>query len=427
MYKSNFQEMVIYKFGGASVKDAGGVENLRDILVADDEARIIVVSAFGKTTNNLEEITDAIYRQDKPKFYDQFKNLRDYHYSILKDLFKWHNEIYEEVESLFDSINQAFSYKWVYYDHLYDHIVCMGEILSTKIICAYLNVRGLNCQWLDIRENLITDGVFREAKVHWESSEKRIRKNFVPERDEVIITQGFIGGTYDGVSTTLGREGSDYSAAILANMLEAKKVVIWKDVPGVMNADPRYFSNSSKLERISFQEAIELAYYGAKILHPKTIKPLQNKSIPLYVKSFLEPENEGTLITDYEKYDEDKPIYILKKDQILISVLPRDFSFVFEETLSKIYSLFAKYRIKVNLVQNSAINFTFCADEKNQAIFLLIEDLKEDYKVLYNKGLELLTIRHYTEQILRDAQGGRRILVEQRSRHTAQFLMEGKH
>ncbi len=416
--------MIVYKFGGASVKDAEGVENLRNILSAENEARIIVVSAFGKTTNNLEEITGAIYDRDGLNFQDHFKKLRDYHYSILKRLFKRHEKIYGEVDALFDSINRAFSDKWTHYDRLYDHIVSIGEILSTKIICAYLNVSGLHCRWIDMRENLITDAVFREAGVDWERSRKKIRKNFVPGGDEVIITQGFIGGTSRGASTTLGREGSDYSAAILANMLNATKLVVWKDVPGVMNADPRYFSNACKLERISFQEAIELAYYGAKILHPKTIKPLQNKSIPLYVKSFLEPDHEGTLITDYERYDEDKPIYILKTDQILISVLPRDFSFVFEATLSKIYSLFAKYRIKINLVQNSAINFTFCADANNQGIFQLIDDLKEDYRVLYNKGLELLTIRHYTEQILQEVQKGRRILVEQRSRHTAQFLME---
>ncbi|MFP4620432.1 MAG: aspartate kinase [Bacteroidales bacterium] len=416
--------MVIYKFGGASVKDDKGVKNLKDILINQNEARIIVVSAFGKTTNNLEAISDAIYRKDKARFQNLLNDLQDYHYFITGELFKGNELIHEEVEGLFALINNLFYEKWEQYDFLYDQVVGLGEILSTKIICAYLNTQHLDCQWIDIRENLITDAVFREASVYWEKSRLRIRKNLVPGDNEVIITQGFIGGTSEGISTTLGREGSDYSAAILANMLEAEKVVIWKDVPGIMNADPRYFQNASKLDRISFQEAIELAYYGAKILHPKTIKPLQNKRIPLYVKSFLNPDREGTLIGAFNRYEEDKPIYILKKDQILISVLPRDFSFVFEETLSKIYSLFAKYRIKVNLVQHSAINFTFCADEKNQQVFQLIEDLKIAYKVLYNTGLELLTIRHYSEELLRDIQRGRRILVEQRSRHTAQYLME---
>lgn len=416
--------MSVYKFGGASVKDAEGVKNLSNILTSNDDARVIVVSAFGKTTNKLEEITDAIYNKQKEKFHDRLKKLMDYHFSILGELFKRDEEIYEIVEDTFNRIVGAFLKKWENYDYLYDQIVSFGEILSTRIICAYLNIQNLNCQWIDIRKNLITDDVFREAGVYWEESQRRIRNNFIPEEDEIILTQGFIGGTGKGVSTTLGREGSDYTAAILANILGAEKVVIWKDVSGVMNADPRYFQNARKLDKISFQEAIELAYYGAKIIHPKTIKPLQNKKIPLHVKSFLEPEGEGTLVGDYQRYDEDKPIFILKKGQILISVLPRDFSFVFEETLSNIYSLFAKYRIKVNMVQNSAINFTFSADEKNQNVFQLIEALKENYRVLYNSGLELLTIRHYSEQILRDVQKGRHILVEQRSRHTAQFLME---
>ncbi|MCF8336318.1 MAG: aspartate kinase [Bacteroidales bacterium] len=416
--------MVIYKFGGASVKDAEGVKNHRNILISHKEGRVIVISAFGKTTNKLEEITDAIYKKDQVRFNDRFRELKNYHHSIIKELFKGHEAVYEEVEYIFNAINRAFPEPWKHYDHLYDQIVSLGEILSTKIICAYLKHQHLNCQWIDIRENLITDDVYREASVDWESSQNRVSRNLVPTGSEILITQGFIGGTYDGVSTTLGREGSDYSAAILANILEAEKMIIWKDVPGVMNADPRYFQDASKLEKISFQEAIELAYYGAKILHPKTIKPLQNKKIPLYVKSFLEPGNKGTLIGEYNRYDEDKPIYILKKDQILISVLPRDFSFVFEETLSKIYSLFAKYRIKINLMQHSAINFTFCADMKNPYVFQLIEDLKEDYKVLYNTGLELLTIRHYTEQIIREVLKDRHILVEQRSRNTAQFLME---
>ena len=266
--------MVIYKFGGASVKNAEGVKNLGNILINQKEARIIVVSAFGKTTNNLEELTDAIYRNDKKKFHDQFIRLKDYHFSILRELFKENEHIYREVEDIFGGINRSFSETWDRNDYLYDQIVCLGEILSTKIISAYLNSRHFDCRWVDIRKNLITDAIFREASVHWESSKKRISKNFQPAGEKTIITQGFIGGTYDGASTTLGREGSDYSAAILANMLEAEKLVVWKDVAGVMNADPRYFQNVSKLDKISFQEAIELAYYGAKILHPKTIKPL---------------------------------------------------------------------------------------------------------------------------------------------------------
>jgi aspartate kinase len=415
--------MEVHKYGGAAVRDADGVRNLLDILHSHKTAQVIVVSAFGKTTNRLEEITRAIYNKERKIFFDRLKKLKAYHKTIVNGLFIKDRLILVEIEQIFDFMTHVFMRQWECYDHLYDQIVCLGEILSTKIVYSYLYEQGMPCRWLDIRKNLVTDAIFRNATVNWEESSRQMVQHCLPKGGEIVITQGFIGGTKQGVSTTLGREGSDYTGALLAGMLNAEKLIIWKDVPGIMNADPRYFRDASKLEQISYQEAIELAYYGAKILHPKTIKPLQNQNIPLVVKSFSEPEEPGTLIGEYDHYDGDKPIFILKKNQILVSVFPKDLSFAFESVLSHVCSQLAYFRIKVNLVQQSAISFSFCTDEQDQAIFKLIETLRRDYKVLYNTGLELLTIRHYTGKVLVEAQRGRKILLEQRSRHTTQFLM----
>ncbi len=415
--------MVIYKFGGASVKNAEGVVNLTNIVYTRQQARVVVLSAFGKTTNQLEKLAGFIYHKDRSGFRQQLRLLRDYHYQIMQELFASDDLVYEGVQSSFNWLQEAFDREWHSYDYLYDQVVSIGELLSTYVVAHYLERTGLTCRLVDMREHLITDDTYREAQVNWEASSRRIIRNFQPRDNELILTQGFIGGSMKGASTTLGREGSDYSAAILAHILDAGSLVIWKDVPGVLNADPRFFSGTQKLGRISYQEAIELAYYGAKIIHPKTIKPLQNKGIPLNVRSFIEPDQPGTWIGDYPDYDGAVPIFIIKNQQVLISVLPKDYSLVVEEQLSKIYGLFAKNRVKVNMMQHSALNFSVCMDD-TAGVSSLMSDLREDYRVLYNKGLQLMTVRHYTEQIVRDVQKYRRILVEQRSRHTAQFLME---
>jgi aspartate kinase len=416
--------MIVHKFGGAAVKDSEGVRNLFEILKDRKEEMVVVVSALGKTTNNLEILTDAIFFEKKEQFNNQLQKIRKYHLDVMEGLFQAEDKIYKEVEWIFDNIRKIASVEHPHYDFLYDQVVSLGEILSTKIISAYVNSRGLTCQWIDIRKHFITDNLFREANLNMDMTSSSVKYNFKYSPSKIILTQGFIGGTDEGYSTTLGREGSDYSAALLANILEAEKVIVWKDVPGILNADPRYFEETEKLEEISYQEAIELAYYGAKIIHPKTIKPLQNKTIPLYVKSFLDPESSGTLISTTSDYKVDKPVFIVKKNQILISVLPKDFAFVFEERLSKIYHLFAFHRIKVNLIQNSAINFTVSADGNNPRISRLIEDMRKEFKVLYNEGLELVTIRHYNEKAIKEVTTNRTVLVEQRSRHTAQFVME---
>ena len=416
--------MVIYKFGGASVKDAGGVKNLTSILLSAKEANIVVLSAFGKTTNQLEKLIDYIYHGEREGFRSQLDSIRQYHWQILGGLFTRDDKIFSLAAAYFDQLEQDFEKDWSDYDFLYDQVICTGELLSTRVVAAYLNKEGLRCRFVDIRKLLMTDHLYREAQVDWAMSTPRIREELQPEAGEVILTQGFIAGTNDGWSTSLGREGSDYTAAIVANIFDARRVVIWKDVPGVLNADPRFFKEAQKLDRISYQEALELSYYGAKIIHPKTIKPLQNKAIPLNVRSFIEPGQEGTLITEHQKYDGEKPIFILKPHQMLISILPKDFSFVVEERLSKIYGLFAKHRLKVNMMQNSALNFTVCVDDHPTRTENLMQDLKQEFRVLYNTGLQLITIRHYTEKVVQDIQKNRRVMVEQRSRHTAQFLME---
>jgi aspartate kinase len=416
--------MVIYKFGGASVKNPEGVENLKNILVSQNEAGVVVLSAFGKTTNQLEKLIQHIHRHDQPAFDERLRQIKDYHWQIMDALFDEKDPVREVAESYFAQLQEAFGQQREDFDFLYDQVICTGELLSTTIVSAYLNRAGVNCRWVDVRNCLITDDLYREARIDWLQTHPLVEDVFQPAPGEVILTQGFIGGTRAGWSTSLGREGSDYTAAILANILKASKVVIWKDVPGVLNADPRFFSGAEKLEKISYQEALELSYYGAKIIHPKTIKPLQNRGIPLNVRSFIEPEQPGTWISTQEAYDGDKPIYILKPRQVLISILPKDFSFVVEERLSKIYGLFAKHRLQVNMMQNSALNFTVCLDEHPRKVEKLMEDLKKEFRVLYNNNLQLSTVRHYNEKVLDSIQQGRRVLVEQRSRHTAQFLME---
>jgi aspartate kinase len=416
--------MIIYKFGGASVRNVEGVQNLVSILSQYQEASVVVLSALGKTTNQLEKLTRALYHQNREGFASRLAQIREYHFDLLEGLFPGDDPVYEVIGDIFDALEQSFDAGWSDYDFIYDQVVSQGEILSTQMVSAYIKSRGISCRYEDIRQYLITDRVFREANIDWPATRQAVSDMAMPGNGEVILTQGFIGGTRDGESTTLGREGSDYTAAILANLFDAQQLIIWKDVPGVLNADPRYFENPRKLERISYQEAIELAYFGAKIIHPKTIKPLQNKGIPLQVKSFLEPGEEGTLIGEYKKYDGEKPIFILKEDQVLLSILPRDFSFVVEEQLSKIYGIFARHRTRINIMQNSALSFTVCVNDDYIRIPGLIDDLKKQYRVLYNRGLQLITVRHYNETVLGQIQKGRHVLVEQRSRHTAQFLME---
>jgi aspartate kinase len=417
--------MIIHKFGGAAVKDANGVRNLSEILKNRQENKVVVISAFGKTTNNLEELTLFAYRKEADRFESQLKVIRDYHLDIVQNLFSGNHFIFNEIDSFFSEIESYYNLDYREYDHLYDQIVAYGELLSTKVVQAYLRDIGMPYEWLDIRKCLITDETYREANILWFESEGLVQQRINSTQDQ-IITQGFIACNRRGETTTLGREGSDYTAAVLGYVLKADQVIIWKDVPGVLNADPRYFKETRRLNEISYQEAIELAYYGAKIIHPKTIKPLKNRNIPLMVYSFIHPASPGTIISDDSSSDDNIPVFIVKKEQILISISPHDFSFIFEEELSKIYQRFAEYRVKVNLMQNSAITFTVSVDRDNPKIALLIDELRKEYKILYNENLELITVIHYTEVSLKEVVKNRKILIEQRSRDTAQFILENK-
>ncbi|MFM7016310.1 MAG: aspartate kinase [Bacteroidota bacterium] len=416
--------MNVFKFGGASVKDAAAVKNAGDILkLYPNDQLVVVISAMGKVTNALEKIVDAHIYQTGTAL-TLLEELKKYHLSIVGDLFNNpSHEIYAKLNNFFVEIEWVLEEPPRDYDFVYDQIVSFGELISTAIVSAWLNDNGIKNQWLDVRDCLITDNTYREGKIDWEVSsglfQNRIGDLF--KQTNVIITQGFIGSTTENFTITLGREGSDYTAAIIAHIMNAASVTIWKDVPGVLNADPKHFSDAQKLIQLSYQDAIELAYYGASVIHPKTIKPLENKNIPLYVKSFLDPNSKGTVIG---KDLETKPLipsFIFKSNQVLISIAAKDFSFIAEENLSEIFSDFAHAGIKLNLMQNSAISFSVCIDDtpKKEA---LIEKLKSKYKVKYNAGLQLYTIRHYYPSTIETLTVGKEILLEQRSRTTAQLI-----
>lgn len=417
--------MIVFKFGGASVKDSDGVRNLLKIVKTYSDNLIIVVSAFGKTTNALEEILKSSFN-NKNNCKIQLKDLQKYHLEIINNLFNNNaSELINVINDDFDKLdNVLFSNQFCEYDIKYDQVVSFGEIFSTKIISAFLNLQHIKNNWVDIRKVFITDDTYREAHIDKQQTKLKVLAAFEFKKQSVYLTQGFIGGTKNGLSTTLGREGSDYSAAVLANILNADKLVVWKDVDGVLNADPQYFSETNKLEQLSYQEAVELAYFGAKVIHPKTLKPLHNKNIPLHVRSFINTENKGTIIHCFKQYDQKLPIYILKKNQVLISLFPKDLSFIIEDELSRIFNYLSEHRIKVNLIHNAAISISLCVDNSNNKVKKLIEHLKEDFKVLYNDKLELLTIRHYTDHSIKKVTKGRKIYIDQRSRQTVHFVIK---
>src|SRR6185503_2447882 len=341
--------------------------------------------------------------------------------------FKNDHPIYEALENAFVEID------WILeeepsrgYAFAYDQIVSQGELISTRIISAYLNENGFANEWLDIRDCLVTDDNYRDAKVNWSLTEKLVQRR-IPEllkKNNIVVTQGFIGATPENFTTTLGREGSDYTAAILSFCLDAEEMIVWKDVPGVLSADPKYYEDAVKLQEISYLDAIELTYYGATVIHPKTIKPLENKNIPLRVRSFMAPKDSGTSVGNYNTTKPLVPCFIFKTNQILLSISAKDFSFVAEDALSKIFKVCADHKVKINLMQNSAISFSVCADNDEFKIPPLIEDLKKDFKVLYNDNLRLVTVRHYYQSTIDKLTKDKTILLEQRSRQTAQVVMK---
>lgn len=412
--------MKVYKFGGASVKDAESIKNVCSIIGTEKDL-VIVISAMGKTTNKLEQVVEDFF--SGKDYQASLVIVVAYHTEIMTSLFpKTENEIW-------GTFSKISNYLELYlknepeknYDKIYDQIVPVGELLSSKILSAYLEQEGIQNTWVDIRKTFITDNYFRKANLDWNSSLENAQENF--NSNEISVTQGFIGGTENNLITTLGREGSDYTAAALANMLNASSLTVWKDVPGILNADPRYFNEPKKLNHISYKEAIELSFYGATIIHPKTIKPIQNKGIPLFVKSFLYPEESGTLVNDNTNDDSLLPIFIYKPNQVLISLSRKDFDFLEEKHLSEVFDLLHKHKLEVNIMQNSAINFTISLDYEKERLEQIIPKFQEKYKVLYNANLELLTIRHYDQSSLEEMTKNHEVILEQKTRSTLKMLL----
>ena len=421
--------MKVFKFGGASVKDAAAVRNVASILARfKGEKLIVVVSAMGKSTNKLEEIVAAEKEKNVGQFTALVNELYDFHIAILGELFaEKHFKIYHEIETIFDQIRDRFQKPFPEnYSYEYDQIVSLGEVISSKIISAYLFEQGFSSGWADSRELIRTNNQYQEGKVDWQKTEELVNQALLPKfsKVDITVTQGFVGHTPEGFTTTLGREGSDYTAGIYAYCSNAESVTIWKDVPGMLNADPKYFSDTVKLDQISFKEAIELSYYGASVIHPKTIKPLQNKGIPLYVKSFIHPDEPGTIIQESTDNDNLVPSFIVKKDQVLFSIRPVDFSFIAEDNLSDIFNRLAAAGIKINVMQNSALSFSILLDQKKANPELLKSILGDHYKVWYNDELELVTIRHYDQKTIDLVSKDKTVILEQRTRQTIRLILK---
>ena len=410
----------VLKFGGASIRDSSKIENVFSILSSYKNEKIVIIfSAIANVTNLLEELVDLHLKNDFRKQH-KLVEIHQIHLNIVKDLFEKNHSIYNKLNNLIDELRVIIDKKPESgYSFIYDQIVSYGELMSTKILNDYLNLRKFNCILLDARDLVKTDSKYQNAKIDWSSTKKNIKKI---KLDSPIITQGFIGSNTSNQTTTLGREGSDFTAAIFANILNADEVIIWKDVNGVLNADPRYFNDTILLSNLSYSEAIELAFYGAKVIHPRTIQPLQEKHIPLSVRSFININEPGTVIAEIKN---NKPItsYIVKENQVLISISDINLSFIVEEHLSWIFSVLSKYDISVNLMQNSAVSFSVCVDNKKNKVLDLVTELSTKFKVYYNNKVKLFTIRHYSEDSINKVIDGKSVLLEQKSRNTVQYVV----
>ena len=420
--------MQVYKFGGASIATPDRMKAILPIIQEAKDTLVVVVSAMGKTTNALEEIVRMACGADKQKAHALVTTLEQQHLDYARALLQ--PEHYAKAEAALAvfftelqwAVDDADSNRW---DYSYDQIVCVGELMSTRLFSLYLEEAGINNEWIDIRQVIRTDDTWRDAKVDWAYSEAQARKIMQPilAGGKTIITQGFIGATDNNESVTLGREGSDYTAALLAAMLAGSGVTIWKDVAGLRNADPKLFPDTVQIPDITYHEVIEMAYYGAQVIHPKTIKPLQNAGIPLYVKCFLNKEERGTVIRSEEGHIAYPPIIVWKRDQVLLQVTALDFSFITEDALCSLYDTFARLKIRVNLIQNAAISFVACLDNKPEKIAALVKALETNYKVRRNEQVSLLTVRHYTPEILFGLIMNRKVLLEQKTRTTAQMVV----
>ena len=408
--------MKVYKFGGASVKDANGVRNLKEIVAQSSDDLMVVISAMGKTTNALERVVAALATGDEPTAETEWIGILDQHVYIMRDLGLQPNV--DVRLPLMPEYNKEWSY-----DQNYDQIVSLGEIMSTQIVAVFLLKSGIPTEWWNMPKLLRTDDTYREAQVDLQASAQIIRAGWDrPTRPHVVVAQGFIGGTSNGLHTTLGREGSDYTAALLGNFLDAESVTIWKDVPGILNADPRLVANTIKIDQLTYHDAVELAYSGAQVIHPKTIRPLENKKIPLYVKPFGDPTAIGSVITE-EAEPINVPVYIWRMNQVLITLRAKDLAFVLEESLSHIFQIIHANRLKVSLIQSSAVTISVCVDN-TRFVPQAIEQLQKAYRVTWNENLSLLTVRGTTPQILKREQEGRDILLSQLTRRTAKLVIK---
>ncbi len=416
--------MKIFKFGGASVKDAAGVQNLVKVLkeVGHDNT-LLVVSAMGKTTNAMEKVVDC-YFDGKNGLDAAIQEVITYHNDILVDLFNTDKHpVFGKVKVLFDEVQGFLAWnKSPNYNFVYDQVVGYGELVSTTILSVYLNEVGVKNSWLDVREFIKTSDNYRDALIDWEKTQARISEGV--DKSKFYITQGFLGSDDNNFTTTLGREGSDYTAAIFAYCLNAKSVTIWKDVPGVLNADPRYFEDALLLNQISYREAIELAFYGASVIHPKTLQPLQRKEIPLLVKSFIDPNGNGTIVGKGTTLEPHVPCYIMKKDQVLMRLSSLDFSFIVEDNISALFKMLHDHKMKVSMIQNSAISFSVCIDNKFGRLEELLNLLKARFKVVCHEGVSLYTVRHFNSDALKTLQNGKEVLLEQRANETVQLVVK---
>ncbi len=421
--------MKVFKFGGASVKDAEAIKNVASIIdLFPKENLLVVISAMGKTTNALEIVAQAIWKKDKSLFENTLNDLKDFHDNILSTLFSETPEgLKNSIENIYIELQKRFNQEHAdNFNYEYDQIVSLGEVLSTLIVSHYLKTINKENNWLDARKIVRTDRTYREGNVNWIKTKENVDNLVLPlfENTDLIITQGFVGYTPEGFTTTLGREGSDYTAAIFAYCLDAEDVTIWKDVPGMLNADPKYFDNTIKLDQISFKEAIELSYYGASVIHPKTIKPLQNKNIGLFVKSFIDPHASGTVIHKATEHDSNVPSFIFKMNQLLVSITTKDFSFIVEEHLSDIFKKLSKLQVKMNVMQNSALSFRILVDSDKLDQQKFIELFEESYLLNFDDSLELVTIRHFDQATIDRVTVNKEVLLEQKTKDTARLILK---
>lgn len=415
--------MIVYKFGGASVKSAEGIRNIIRIVEKVKEPLFIVVSAMGKTTNAMEIVLEHFMKADKQASLEKLAEVENYHIEIVNELFTDKQNGQKVLIPLFNELKQLInSGIGDDYDRWYDRLVSYGEIISTKIVSAFLIDSGIQNIWLDMRKLIVTDSNFREANVRMDESAKRLRSATDFKKSKIFIGQGFIGANINGDPTTLGREGSDYTAAVVGNLLDAESVTIWKDVPGILNADPRIFPDTVHIPELTYFDAVELAFSGAQIIHPKTIKPLENKNIPLFVRPFGSPNEAGSVIKEKISKPVDVPVLILRKNQVLVTIRPRDFSFVLEESLTKAFAVMHKHRMKISLIQSSAVSISVCVDN-NRYLEAALDELGNDFKVTFNENVELLTIRGANEKIISENTLNRDILLIQRTRRNARILM----